>query len=69
MCRLEILFPIKCPWLTEDIESNTTTLLFTMNTVLLTYNFYKAWKKDPGFIKTNRDEQIKVNIAFLYISM
>ncbi|KAK3583275.1 hypothetical protein CHS0354_011162 [Potamilus streckersoni] len=33
--------------------------LFITFTVLLTYNFYKAWKTDPGFIKTDRNEQIK----------
>ncbi|XP_060566035.1 palmitoyltransferase ZDHHC17-like [Ruditapes philippinarum] len=34
-------------------------VVFWIVSVLLTFNFYKAWKTDPGFIKADRTEKIK----------
>lgn len=34
-------------------------VIFWTVSVLLTYNFYKAWKMDPGYIKADRTEKIK----------
>ncbi|KAL4225414.1 Palmitoyltransferase zdhhc13 [Mactra antiquata] len=33
--------------------------IFTIVTLLLTFNFYKSWKSDPGFIKADRVDKIK----------
>ncbi len=40
------------------------TVLFILNTLLLTYNFYKAWHTDPGFLKSNREDKVKVSAAY-----
>ena len=37
-------------------------VLFWSLTALLTFNFWKSWKTDPGFIKADRTERIKVCI-------
>lgn len=41
------------------VDSMKLNILFTINTVLLTYNFVKAWKCDPGFIKTEREQKMQ----------
>ncbi|XP_052064868.1 palmitoyltransferase ZDHHC17-like [Mytilus californianus] len=41
------------------VNSMKLNILFTINTLLLTYNFVKAWKTDPGFIDTNREQKMK----------
>lgn len=46
-----------------DVDSMKLNILFTINTILLTYNFVKAWKSDPGFIDTNREQKMKVTLA------
>ena len=38
-------------------------VVFWTISLLLTYNFYKAWKSDPGFIRTDRTEKVKVGKA------
>ncbi|XP_071100123.1 palmitoyltransferase ZDHHC17-like isoform X2 [Haliotis cracherodii] len=35
------------------------TVAFICNTLLLTYNFWKAWRTDPGYLKSTREEKIK----------
>ncbi|KAK7479774.1 hypothetical protein BaRGS_00028954, partial [Batillaria attramentaria] len=42
-----------------DIPSSTANLLMTINTVFLCYNFYKAWRTDPGYLKSNREDKVK----------
>ncbi|XP_055899718.1 palmitoyltransferase ZDHHC17-like isoform X1 [Biomphalaria glabrata] len=32
---------------------------FAIISLLLTYNFYKAWRTDPGYLKSNREDKIK----------
>ena len=41
------------------VQSMLLNVLFTINTVLLTYNFVKAWKTDPGFIVTEREQKMQ----------
>ena len=43
-----------------DVQSMLLNVLFTINTVFLTYNFVKAWKTDPGFIVTEREQKMQV---------
>ncbi|XP_070200273.1 palmitoyltransferase ZDHHC17-like isoform X2 [Littorina saxatilis] len=45
------------------IDSQTKNILFTVNTLLLTYNFYKAWRTDPGFLKSNREDKCILELA------
>jgi len=35
-------------------------VVFWLFTTLLTYHFYKAWRTDPGYLKADRDAQIRV---------
>ena len=38
-----------------------------INTAFLMYNFWKAWKTDPGIIHSNREDKIKVSkVTFRY---
>lgn len=46
-------------YLQTYVESQMATLLFIVNTILLTYNFYKAWRTDPGYLKSNREDKVK----------
>ena len=48
----------------SDVDSQAMTVLFILNTLLLTYNFYKAWRTDPGFLKSNREDKVKVSAAY-----
>ncbi|XP_064599843.1 palmitoyltransferase ZDHHC17-like isoform X2 [Liolophura sinensis] len=41
------------------VSDFTTQLLFGINTILLMYNFLKAWKMDPGYVKVAREEKIQ----------
>ena len=43
-----------------DVQSMLLNILFTINTVFLTYNFVKAWKTEPGFIVTDREQKMQV---------
>ena len=42
------------------VNSAKIMIPFTVNSLLLMYNFYKAWKTDPGVITSTREERIKV---------
>ncbi len=44
------------------------TLSFALATVLSWYNFYKAWKTDPGVLISNRDQMNKVRVEFLFFN-
>ncbi|PVD34087.1 hypothetical protein C0Q70_05350 [Pomacea canaliculata] len=46
-------------YLVPYVDSFRANVLFSVNTVLLTYNFYKAWRTDPGFLKSNREDKMK----------
>ncbi|XP_005106609.1 palmitoyltransferase ZDHHC17 [Aplysia californica] len=37
----------------------TIHIIFTLNTLLLSFNFWKAWRTDPGYLKSNREDKIK----------
>ncbi|XP_059142261.1 palmitoyltransferase ZDHHC17-like [Physella acuta] len=39
--------------------SITFHMMFIIVSILLTYNFYKAWRTDPGYLKSNREDKIK----------
>lgn len=41
------------------------TLSFALATVLSWYNFYKAWKTDPGVLISNRDQMNKTILQFV----
>ncbi|KAJ8299433.1 hypothetical protein KUTeg_023493, partial [Tegillarca granosa] len=43
----------------DDTLMNVMPLPLYLATKFWIYNFWKAWKTDPGFIKTNREDQIK----------
>ena len=45
---------------TPDIESSVFHIIFLLDLTLLTYNFFKAWRSDPGYLKSNREDKIKV---------
>ncbi|XP_033751574.1 palmitoyltransferase ZDHHC17-like [Pecten maximus] len=47
-------------YLVPYIQSTEKNILFTLNTLLLTYNFWKAWRTDPGYIETDRTDKVKV---------
>ncbi|BFZ04808.1 hypothetical protein BsWGS_07847 [Bradybaena similaris] len=34
-------------------------VVFVANSVLLTFNFYKAWQTDPGYLKSSREDKVK----------
>ena len=36
--------------------------------ILLAYNFWKAWKSDPGFLKTDREMKIKVSLILVLLN-
>ncbi|CAL1530419.1 unnamed protein product [Lymnaea stagnalis] len=40
-------------------ESPSFHVIFALVTILLTYNFYKAWRTDPGYLKSNREDKIR----------
>ncbi|KAL8558720.1 hypothetical protein ACOMHN_036387 [Nucella lapillus] len=46
-------------YLMPHVEGQGPTVAFIVNTMLLTYNFYKAWRTDPGFLKSNREDKVK----------
>ena len=50
--------------LTEQDVSQSVYLhaTFAFVTAMLTYNFYKAWRGDPGYLSSNREDKIKVNM-------
>ncbi|RUS80345.1 hypothetical protein EGW08_011884 [Elysia chlorotica] len=41
------------------IQSPMFHVIFMLDLTLLSYNFYKAWQTDPGYLKSNREDKIK----------
>ncbi|XP_076450296.1 palmitoyltransferase ZDHHC17-like [Babylonia areolata] len=46
-------------YLMQYVESRSANVIFILNTMLLTYNFFRAWHTDPGFLKSNREDKVK----------
>ena len=44
------------------LDFSLYSLFFIISTSLSWYNFYKAWKTDPGVLLSNRDQMSKVNL-------
>ena len=39
-------------------------LTFAFVTVALTWNFYKAWRTDPGYLVSKREDKVKVSLKY-----
>jgi palmitoyltransferase ZDHHC13/17 len=46
-------------------NSSFYLLLFLISTLLSWYNFYKAWKTDPGVLNSNHDQMTKTILQFV----